>query len=147
MARIDSYTHMKNRACLRSGCVYVYTYIYTHSYTYIHTPQAEADERVRILMDGMRGRSLNQNDFADEGVTMQVYTHTRTHVDIHNAYAHDCTEHNVCRFGSHCAGLHKDNDANAYTPAHCRARTYTNLHMHAHTYTRTHRRSQREREK
>ena len=34
--------------------------------------EAEADERVKILMDGMRGKSLNQNDFADDGVEMKV---------------------------------------------------------------------------
>ena len=34
--------------------------------------QAEQDERVKILMEGMRGRSLNQNDFADDGVSIQV---------------------------------------------------------------------------
>mmetsp|Transcript_9002 Transcript_9002/g.22534 ORF Transcript_9002/g.22534 Transcript_9002/m.22534 type:complete len:662 (-) Transcript_9002:6-1991(-) len=33
---------------------------------------AEADERVKILMDGMRGKSLNQNDFQDSGVVMEV---------------------------------------------------------------------------
>ncbi|EKX31985.1 protein kinase, ABC-1 [Guillardia theta CCMP2712] len=34
--------------------------------------QMEQDERVRILMEGMRGTSLNQDDFAQEGQTIQV---------------------------------------------------------------------------
>jgi hypothetical protein len=34
--------------------------------------QGEVDERVRVLMEGMRGKSLNDDDFAAAGTEMRV---------------------------------------------------------------------------
>jgi hypothetical protein len=34
--------------------------------------QGEVDERVRVLMEGMRGKSLNDDDFAAAGTEMNV---------------------------------------------------------------------------
>ena len=37
--------------------------------------QGEVDERVRVLMEGMRGKSLNDDDFAADGTKTVSYTH------------------------------------------------------------------------